>query len=179
VNLSIYNFTYSPGDVYMTTFQRLLGLVGVTSMVAYSLPIKAQLASQSTQFSGTVPPVCQVVDPVQASTPLSYQGNTLSGTTNAFSFESNGNVALQLRQVQIDSAPSGTGNYGWNAGLKVNNGEQLAQSTQNAPSSSVAYPNGLNSNDDFQMTLNISAPNNTLMNQGTYVATVTTDCIAP
>lgn len=163
----------------MNIFTRVLGLVGVTSIVAYSLPTKAQLASQSSQFSGTVPAVCQVVDPVNASTAMSYQGNTLSGTTNAFSFESNGNVNLQLRAVQIDSAPENSSSYYWNAGLKVNNGNTIATSNQNAPSSAVNYPNGLTANDDFQMTLNISAPNNVLLSQGTYVATVTTDCIAP
>ncbi len=158
----------------------MIGSLGATfALSAIAFPAQAQLASQSTQFSGSVPPVCQVVDPVQASTPMTFQGNTLSGVTNAFSFESNGNVALQLRQVQIDAAPENTGNYAWNAGLRINNGQQLAQATQNAASSSVPYPNGLTANDDFQMTLNISAPNNVLMAQGTYVATVTTDCIAP
>jgi hypothetical protein len=159
--------------------KKSLSLVGLGSLILVSsLPAHAQLASQSTQFSGTVPAVCQVVDPVQASTPMSYQGNTLSGTTNDFSFQSNGNVALQLRAVQIESAPVNTGNYVWNAGLKVNNGNQIATSTQSAPSSPVAYPNGLTANDDFQMTLSISAPGGTLMAQGVYVATVTTDCIA-
>ena len=42
----------------------------------------------------------------------------------------------------------------------------------------IPYANGLTANDDFQMTLAVSAPDNVLMAQGTYTATVTTDCIA-
>lgn len=137
----------------------------------------AQLASQSSEFSGSVPPLCRVADPVNTSTPMSFDGNQLAGTTNAFSFESNGNIALQLRQVQILNAPDQTAGYTWAAGLRVNNGNQIAGSTQDGASASIPYANGLTANDDFQMTLRVSAPGNNLMRQGNYVALVTTDCI--
>jgi hypothetical protein len=139
----------------------------------------AQLASQSSEFSGTVPAICQVADPVNASTPMSYVDGVLSGTTNAFSFQSNGAVQLQLRQVQINASPANTGNYTWNGVLKVNNGANVASSTQAGASAVVPYPNGLTANEDFQMSLAVSAPAGTLMAQGNYVALLTTDCIAP
>lgn len=148
------------------------------SLIGFTGAANAQLASQTTQFNGTVPAVCQVADPVNASTPMAFNNNVLSGQTNAFSFQSNGNVALQLRAVNIVGAPEGAGNYNWAAGLKVNNGNQLAQATQNDPSSAVPFVNGLTANDDFQMTLSITAPGSTLLAQGNYIALVTTDCIA-
>lgn len=151
-------------------------LIGLAILVAPGAAF-AQLASSSSEFSGTVPAVCQVADPVNSATPMSFANNVLSGTTNAFSFESNGNVALQLRQVQVVAAPENTGNYAWNAGLRVNNGAQLASATQAGGSATVGYPNGLTANDDFQMTLAVSAPQNVLMRQGTYTAIVTTDCV--
>jgi hypothetical protein len=151
---------------------------GLTLALA-GLPASAQLASQSSEFSGTVPAICQVADPVNASTPMSYVDGVLSGTTNAFSFASNGAVQLQLRQVQINAAPANTGNYTWNAGLQVNNGAQVTSATQAGASAVIPYANGLTANDDFQMTLAVSAPQGTLMAQGTYTALVTTDCIAP
>ena len=159
--------------------RKLIGSLGVLSLSAFAFPAQAQLASQSTQFSGSVPALCRVADSVNATTPMSFNGTTLSGVSDDFSFESNGNVNLQLRAVQIDSAPDNTGNYAWAGGLRINNGQQLASSTPQAASSLVNYPNGLTANDDFQLTLNISAPQGALMAQGTYVATVTADCIAP
>lgn len=162
--------------------RNLLGLFGMASFGAATLaalPANAQLASQSSQFTGTVPAVCQVADPVNATTPMTYQGNTLTGTTNAFSFESNGNVSLQLRQVQIDAAPANTGNYTWAGVLKVNNGANVTSATQAGASAVIPYANGLTANDDFQMALTVSAPAGVLMAQGVYTATLTTDCIAP
>jgi hypothetical protein len=161
--------------------RNLLGLFGMFSLGAVSLaaiPAQAQLASQSSQFTGTVPALCRVADAVNATTAMTYANNTLSGTTNPFSFESNGNVSLQLRAVEIVGAPSGSESYNWAAGLRVNNGAQLAQATQNGASSAVPYANGLTANDDFQMTLAIANGGNMLA-QGTYIANVTTDCIAP
>ena len=161
--------------------RNLLGLFGMFSLGAVSLaaiPAQAQLASQSSQFTGTVPALCRVADAVNATTAMTYADNTLSGVTNPFSFESNGNVSLQLRAVEIVGAPSAASNYNWAAGLKVNNGAQVAQATQNNASSAVPYANGLTANDDFQMTLAIANGGNMLA-QGTYIAQVTTDCIAP
>lgn len=164
-------------------YQRnLLGLFGMFSLGAVSLaaiPAQAQLASQSTQFSGSVPALCRVADSVNATSPMSFDGTKLSGVSNAFSFESNGNVNLQLRAVQINEAPSNTSGYSWNGGLRVNNGQEVLASTQDGASWLANYPNGLTANDDFQMTLSVNAPSGSLMSQGTYVATVTTDCIAP
>lgn len=152
-----------------------LGMAAIPALIGGAA--QAQLASQSSQFSGTVPPLCRVTDLVNPTTTMSFLNDKLSGTTNDFSFESNGNIALQLRAVDVVSAPDGTGNYTWAAGLKVNNGAELASATQAGASATVAYPNGLTSNDDFQMTLSVSAPQGQLMRQGTYVAVVTTDCI--
>lgn len=152
--------------------------IGLASL-SLSLPSYAQLASQSTQFSGSVPALCRVADSVNATTPMSFNGTTLSGVSDDFSFESNGNVNLQLRAVQIDQAPANTSGYSWNGGLRVNNGAQLASATPDGASALVNYPNGVTANDDFQMTLSISAPQGALMAQGAYIATLTTDCIAP
>lgn len=162
--------------------RNLLGLFGMFSLGAVSLaamPAQAQLASQSSQFSGTVPAVCQVADPVNATTPMTFSGGVLSGTTNAFSFQSNGNVSLQLRQVQIDAAPANTGNYTWGGVLKVNNGADITSATQAGASAIIPYAAGLTANDDFQMSLTVSAPNGVLMAQGTYTGTLTVDCLAP
>lgn len=159
----------------MHSLKLALGAILLTA----SLPAYAQLASQTSEFSGTVPPICQVADPVNASTPMTYTNGVLSGTTNAFSFASNGPVQLQLRQVAIQASPAGTGNYTWAAGLQVNNGAQVTSSTQAGASAIIPYANGLTANDDFQMTLAVSAPQGVLMAQGTYTALVTTDCIAP
>ena len=161
--------------------RNLLGLFGMFSLGAVSLaaiPAQAQLASQSSQFTGTVPALCRVADAVNATTAMTYANNTLSGTTNAFSFESNGNVSLQLRKVEVVGAPSAASNYTWAAGLRVNNGAQLAQATKDNASVAVPYANGLTNNDDFQMTLNITN-GGAMLAQGNYIAQVTTDCIAP
>lgn len=160
-------------------FRSFAGVAGLAALALNALPASAQLASQSSEFSGTVPAICQVADPVNASTPMTYVDGVLSGTTNAFSFQSNGAVQLQLRQVQINAAPANTGNYTWNAGLRVNNGAQITGSTQAGASAVIPYANGLTANEDFQMTLAVSAPAGTLMAQGVYTALVTTDCIAP
>lgn len=159
-------------------FHRFAALAGLAVMGAAAMPAQAQLASQSTQFSGSVPAICQVVDQVNASSPMTYVNGVLSGESQPFSFASNGSVALQLRQVAINAAPESTGNYTWNAGLKVNNGAQITSATQAGASAVIPYANGLTANDDFQMTLAVNAPANVLMAQGTYTATVTTDCIA-
>lgn len=156
-----------------------LALAAAGASLLAAAPASAQLASQSSEFSGTVPAICQVADPVNATTPMTYVNGVLSGTTNAFSFQSNGAVQLQLRQVQINAAPANTGNYTWAAGLQVNNGAQITSSTQAGASAIIPYANGLTANDDFQMSLAVSAPQGTLMAQGTYTALVTTDCIAP
>ena len=142
------------------------------------MPAQAQLASQSTKFSGSVPAICEVVDVVSSSSPMTYVDGVLSGTSQPFSFQSNGGVALQLRQVEVNTAPANTASYAWNAGLLVNNGAGITSSTQERPSAVVPYANGLTARDDFQMTLAVSAPEGVLMAQGNYVATVTTDCIA-
>lgn len=159
-------------------FHRFAALAGLAVMGAAAMPAQAQLASQSTQFSGSVPAICQVVDQVNASSPMTYVDGVLSGSSQPFSFASNGSVALQLRQVDINAAPANTSNYTWNAGLKVNNGAQITSATQAGASAVIPYANGLTANDDFQMTLAVNAPANVLMAQGTYTATVTTDCIA-
>ena len=159
-------------------FQRFTAYVGMALMGLAAMPAQAQLASQSTQFSGSVPAVCQVADTVNTSSPMSYVDGVLSGESQAFSFESNGSVALQLRQVQINARPGNATNYSWAAGLRVNNGVQLASATQDGASAVIPYADGLTPNDDFQMTLAIRAPEGVLMAQGNYVATVTTDCIA-
>lgn len=159
--------------------KRFLFAVASFGLIAANAPANAQLASQSSEFSGSIPAICQVADPVNASTPMTYVDGVLSGTTNAFSFQSNGAVQLQLRQVQINAAPANTGNYTWAAGLQVNNGAQITSSTQAGASAIIPYANGLTANDDFQMSLAVSAPQGVLMAQGTYTALVTTDCIAP
>lgn len=159
-------------------FRHLTALTGLAILGASNLPAQAQLASSSTQFDGTVPAICQVVDQVNASSPMTFLDGKLSGVSQAFSFESNGSVALQLRQVQINSQPAQANNYNFNAGLKIYNGNEIASATQEAMSQVIPYAKGLTANDDFQMTLTISAPKDTLMAQGQYVATVTTDCIA-
>lgn len=159
--------------------KRFLFAAASFGLIAANAPANAQLASQSSEFSGSVPAICQVADPVNASTPMTYVDGVLSGTTNAFSFQSNGAVQLQLRQVQINASPANTANYTWAAGLQVNNGAQITSSTQAGASAVIPYANGLTANDDFQMSLAVSAPQGVLMAQGTYTALVTTDCIAP
>lgn len=159
-------------------FRRFNAFLGLAVVGAAAVPVQAQLASQSTQFSGSVPAVCQVADTVNTSSPMTYVDGVLSGVSEAFSFQSNGSVALQLRQVQINASPANATNYNWDAGLRENNGVQLASATQEGASAVLPYANGLTANDDFQMTLSVRAPEGVLMAQGNYVATVTTDCIA-
>lgn len=163
----------------MNISRKLISSLGVLSLSALAFPAQAQLASQSTQFSGSVPALCRVADSVNATTPMNFNGTVLSGVSDDFSFESNGNVNLQLRAVQIDEAPSSATGYSWAGGLRINNGAEIANANPQSASALVNYPNGLTGNDDFQMSLTVSAPQGVLMAQGTYVATLTTDCIAP
>lgn len=158
--------------------RHLTALTGLAILGASNLPAQAQLASSGTQFDGSVPAICQVVDKVNASSPMKFLDGKLSGESQAFSFESNGGVALQLRQVQINTKPQNANNYSFDAGLKIYNSSEIASANQDGMSQVIPYANGLTTKDDFQMTLTISAPKDTLMAQGQYVATVTTDCIA-
>ena len=83
----------------------------VAALAAMSgLPSFAQLASQESTFTGTVPAVCTVSDQVQATTPMSLNGGgtELSGLTDDFNFLSNGAVSVQLRAVNVTAQPAGT-----------------------------------------------------------------------
>jgi hypothetical protein len=159
-------------------FRRLAIGAGAIAISAATTPAAfAQLASQNSIFQGTVPPVCQVADAVQPTTPLSYLNNQLTGVTNPFSFQSNGNVSLQLRQVEVLAAPAGTNAYQYRLGLNVNNGAELLAADSAAGSGPVNYPNGLTANDDFTMSMAVSAPGNSLMAQGAYQIRGTVDCV--
>jgi hypothetical protein len=98
--------------------------------------------------------------------------------TGAFSFESNGPVSLQLRQVQINASPANTANYTYDLGLNVHNGARITGATQAGASAVIPYANGLAVNDNFAMELTIAPPQGTLIAQGTYTATAVVDCLA-
>lgn len=156
----------------------LAAVSGGALLAASALPASAQLASQTTEFSGSVGAICRVGTPIQANTPMAFLDDALSGTTGAFSFESNGPVALQLRQVQINASPAGTADYTWDLGLSVHNGARITGATQAGASAVIPYNNGLAVNDNFAMDLKVSAPQGVLMAQGTYAATAVIDCLA-
>ena len=158
-------------------FKRIFGLAALTAL-ATATPAQAQLASQSTEFTGSVGAICRVGTPIQAQTPLAFVNDTLNGTTGAFSFESNGPVSLQLRQVQINASPANTANYTYDLGLNVHNGARITGATQAGASAVIPYANGLAVNDNFAMELTIAPPEGTLIAQGTYTATAVVDCLA-
>jgi len=137
----------------------------------------AQLASQSSTFTGTVGAICTVSDAVQATTPMFINGagTELSGVTDNFSFISNGPVAVQLRAVEINAQPAGTSAYTFGGSLNKD-GSLIASSTPAAASAAVNYA-ALASTDLFTMGLSVQNSGNVLA-QGTYTAVLTTDCIA-
>lgn len=157
-------------------YRSILAAAGASLLAG--APASAQLASQSTVFDGQVGAICRVGTPIQANTPLAFVNDALSGATGAFSFESNGPVSLQLRQVQINASPNGTGNYTYDLGLNVHNGARITGATQAGASAVIPYANGLAVNDNFAMDLTISPPQGTLMAQGVYQVTATVDCLA-
>lgn len=161
--------------------QRLAMGIGLALLGATALPAQAQLASSSTQFSGTAPQICQVGAPIQAETPMAVTngGNGLMGETSAFSFVSNTPVGLQLRSVTIDSAPTGA-NGSYVAGLHDGASGGVLLTATNANASTVKdYAEPLTSTNTFKMRLNIEAPTGSTLTAGNYVSTVTVDCLSP
>ena len=153
---------------------------GLLALAAINgLPAFAQLASQDSTFTGTVPAICTVSDQVQATTPmtLSGGGTVLAGETDQFNFVSNGAVSVQLRAVDVLAQPTGTGAYSFDGRLE-DSGTSIATATPSSASSLVAYNGGLGGNEDFTMGLDISAPGGAVLAAGTYTAKLTTDCIA-
>ncbi len=160
-------------------FRSVLTGASVAALAAMSgLPSFAQLASQESLFTGTVPAICTVSDQVQATTPMSLNagGSELSGVTDEFNFISNGAVSVQLRAVAVQAQPAGTAGYGF-AGSLNDSGTLIASATPKAASSVVPYASGLAGNEDFSMGLVIS-DSGSVLNQGTYTALLTTDCLA-
>ena len=161
-------------------FRTAIAGFSVAALAAVSgLPSFAQLASQESTFTGTVPAVCTVSDQVQATTPMSLNGGgtELAGLTDDFNFLSNGAVSVQLRAVNVTAQPAGTAGYNFSGSLN-DSGTLIASATAAGASSVVSYAGGLAGNEDFSMGLLISAPGGAVLNQGSYTAVLTTDCIA-
>lgn len=157
----------------------IAGASAAALAVASGVPAFAQLASQESTFTGTVPVVCTVSDQVQATTPMSLNGGgtELAGLTDDFNFESNGDVSVQLRAVNVTAQPAGTTSYSFDGSLN-DSGTEIASATANNGSSAVPYSGGLAGNENFSMGLLISAPGGAVLNPGSYTAVLTTDCIA-
>ena len=157
----------------------LSAVAGIVALLGLNAPVMAQLASQESTFTGTVPAVCTVSDQVQATTPMSLNGGgtELAGLTDDFNFISNGAVSVQLRAVNVTAQPAGTNSYKFDGSLNDSNTE-IATATANNSSAAVPYPSGLVGNEDFSMGLVISVPNGSVLTQGQYTAVLTTDCIA-
>lgn len=158
--------------------KKLLAFAGAaTAVLAQIAPAGAQLASQSTQFQGSVGDICNVADPVNATTPMSYNNGVLQGETNAFSFQSNTAPNLQLRAVQVDYAPTGN-NASYELQLKDEDQNQyILTSTPANASGWWSYDQPLTSNDKYRMRLRVTAPTGQILSAGYYAVTATTDCI--
>ena len=161
--------------------KRLIPLLGFTGLSLTMLPAQAQLSSASTKFSGTAPNICQVGTAIQANTPMSVTtgGNGLTGETAQFSFVSNTPVDLQLRSITVDSAPKGS-NGTYQAGLvEGSSKDEVLQASDSKASGLKRYAQPLVATDNFSMRLAIAAPQGAMLTAGSYVSTVTVDCLSP
>ena len=151
----------------------------VAALAAMSgLPSFAQLASQYSTFTATVPPICTVSDTVQGTTPMTLNGGgtELTGITDDFNFVSNGAVSVQLRSVSVIDQPTGTSGYSFTGSLN-DSGAPINWANATSADPPVAYASGLAGDEDLSMGLTISDSGSMLL-PGTYTSILTTDCIA-
>lgn len=161
--------------------KRILPLLGLGSVSLMLLPAQAQLGSASARFTGNAPKICQVAQPIQASTTMAMTagGNGMTGTTAPFSFISNTPVDLQLRSVIADNAPTGTNATYQAALVETAANAEVLQASNTKGSSIKRYAQPLVANDTFMMRLAIAAPQGAVLSAGDYVSTVTVDCVSP
>jgi len=157
-------------------FQKVAGVAA--SLLALASPVDAQLASQTTNFTGTVPAACNVLGGGNQNANLVLtQLDNFQGSSNSISFEANADVNLQLAAVSIVAAPQGTSNYTWLATLNDAGNNVIASADPSNASSLVNYSSGLTNQQTFTVKLSIQ-PNTSFLIPGTYTADVTLDCLA-
>lgn len=148
------------------------------SLLALASPVGAQLASQTTNFSGTIPVACNVLSGNgQNANLVLTQLDNFQGSSSTITFEANADVNLQLAAVDIVAAPQGTSNYTWLATLNDAGNNVIASADPSNASSTVNYSNGLTNQQSFTVKLSIQ-PNTSFLLPGTYTANVTLDCLA-
>ena len=146
-------------------------------MMLASLPAQAQLSSQTTSFTGTVPLSCDLTSGSSSVTMTANGSNSISGTTPSFYYTSNAAVKLALSPVTVNATPTGT-SYNWQAVL-FKGGTSVATTDESSSSpAEVSYSSGLSSSDAFTLQMNVNSSSST-MAVGTYTGTITLDCLAP
>lgn len=152
-------------------------LAGIfAGLAVFGIPANAQLGSQTTTFSGTIPLSCNASGNQNANLVLTQLDN-FEGNSNSITFNSNGAVKLQLDTVNIIAAPAGTTNYIWTATLKNSGNNVIASADSASGSSPVTFANGLTNQNSFTVGLSVQNSTGNLI-PGLYTAEVTIDCIS-
>ena len=160
------------------TMDNGLKILTVASVMLASLPAQAQLASQSTSFTGSVPLTCDLTSGTSSATMSASASTSIVGNTPSFYFTSNAAVKLALSPVTVNAAPTGTNSYNWQAVLFEGANSVATTDESSSSPAEVSYSSGLSSSDTFSLEMTVISSGST-MAVGTYTGTVTLDCLAP
>ena len=165
----------------MKTLSRLLVPIAASLPVlgiAVAMPTSAQanLASQTTTFSGDVPGTCSFPAGSGQSVTMLPSGATLSGTSTAITVRANGSVNLSLSALTFTANPNGTTPTATATLNNVTGGASvLGTATVGTDMASTALNN--TANQDHDVTIGMAVAQAT--EPGTYTTTVVLTCLTP
>lgn len=165
----------------MKTLSKLLVAIAASFPVlgiAIAMPaaVQAQLASQTTTFSGDVPGTCQFDLGANQNVSMSPSGATLSGTSSNIGILANGSVNVALADVTMTANPANTTPAPTATLNNVTGGAAvLGTATPGNNMGSTALNNS--SNQSHNVTIGMAVTGATL--PGTYTTTVVLQCLTP
>ena len=126
-------------------------------------------------FTGTVTESCSInglsTTPVLTRT----SDDTLAGSTGAFTVTANTDVDLQLTNLTVTQAPSGTSGYTWSSSLNAD-ATTIGTATIGNDSTAVTYQLGDLDGVSFSIDASVISPD--VLIPGTYTAAISLDCVA-